>query len=127
MMVAPPSGNSITNGLARAVKTARRQAGLDEIYRSAGAISGKEIEMVAKRVVSRAEADSLPTTTYTEIGLYRKERKKISERVISIPVTMYRRHWLKVQTLADEKHEGNRSGALREIVEAFKEEGKDDR
>lgn len=77
--------------------------------------------MKYKQVASKS-ADSLPTTTYTEIGLYRKERKKISERVISIPVTMYRRHWLKVQTLADEKYEGNRSRALREIVDAFEME-----
>ena len=47
------------------------------------------------------------------------------ERVVSKPVTMYPRHWARVQALADEKHEGNRSRALREIVEAFEMEADD--
>ena len=41
---------SIVNGLARAVQAARRQAGLNETHRPAGALSGKEIEMTEKAV-----------------------------------------------------------------------------
>lgn len=46
-------------------------------------------------------------------------------RTVTIPVTMYKKQRDKVQALADQKHEGNRSRAVREMIDAFEMEADD--
>lgn len=48
-------------------------------------------------------------------------------RIVSRQITMYKKQHDKVRRLADEKHEGNYSRALREMVDAFDDGTKEKR